>query len=195
MAIPFSLATALQRGMQVDIRTCILSVLDSGGTELSWYRVPLSNSFSSKSHWYVETNVWRMGLSRTPVLYQHVPPTLEVEVKFVSTHTKGTRIELCSLMIGKVMITQSVVLKSSGHTVEMFMNVWWEGQVWPNSGSDNQRIICLNVSTQFNYTGGLIHGLIFPECTWEEWAPLGVQLLFPAWHMAIAVIVECSSSW
>ena len=81
--------------MLVDIRTCILSVLDSGGTELSWYRVPLSNSFSSKSHWYVETNVWRMGLWRTPV-HHHVPPTLEVEVKFVSTHTKGTRIELCS---------------------------------------------------------------------------------------------------
>jgi len=60
-----------------------------------------------------------MGLSRTPVLYHHVSPTLEVEVKFVSTHTKGTRIELCSLMIGKVMITQSVVLRSSGHTVEM----------------------------------------------------------------------------
>ena len=117
------------------------------------------------------------------------------EVKFVSTHTKGTTIELCSLMIGKVTITQSVVLRSSGHTVEMFMNVWWEGQVWLNSGSDNQRIICLNVSTQFNYTGGLIHGLIFPECTWVEWAPLGVQLLLPAWHMAIAVIVECSSSW
>ena len=52
-----------------------------------------------------------------------MPPTLEVEVKFFSTHTKGTRIELCSLMIGKVTITQFVDLRSSGHTVEMFMNV------------------------------------------------------------------------
>ena len=149
--------------MQVDIRTCILSVLDSGGTELSWYRVPLSNSFSSKSHWYVETNVWRMGLWRTPVLYHHVPPTLKVGVKFVSTHTKGIKIELCSLIIGKVTITQSVVLRSSSHTVEMFMNVWWEGQVWPNSGSDNQRIICLNVSTSqvASFTGSFslnVHG-------------------------------------
>jgi len=64
-----------------------------------------------------------MALSRTPVLYHHVPPTLEVEVKFFSTHTKGTRIELCSLMIGKVTITQFVDLRSSGHVVEMFMNV------------------------------------------------------------------------
>jgi len=63
-----------------------------------------------------------MGLGRTPVLYHHVPPTLKVEVKFVSTHTEGTRIELC-LMIGKVTITQPVVLRSSGHTVQMFMNV------------------------------------------------------------------------
>ena len=100
-------------------------------TGLRWYwtQLPLSNSFSSKSHWYVETNVWRMGLWRTPILYHHMPPTLEVEVKFVSTHTKGARIELCLLMIGKVTITQSVVLRSSGHIVEMFMNVWWEGWV------------------------------------------------------------------
>ena len=52
------------------------------------------------------------------------PPTLEVEVTFVSTHTKGTRIGLCSLMIGNVMTTQSVVLRSGSHTVEMFMNIW-----------------------------------------------------------------------
>jgi len=50
-------------------------------------------------------------------------PTLEVEVKFFSTHTKGTKIELCSLMIGKFTTTQSVVLRSSGHTVEMLMNI------------------------------------------------------------------------
>ena len=60
------------------------------------------------------------GSLKDPVLYHHVPPTL---VKFVSTHTKGTRIELCSLTIGRVTITQSVVLRSSGHTVEMFMNI------------------------------------------------------------------------
>jgi len=65
-----------------------------------------------------------MALSKTPALYHHVPPTLEVEVKFVLTYTKGTRIGLCSLRIGKVTTTQSVVLRSGDHTVEMLMNVW-----------------------------------------------------------------------
>jgi len=154
MAIPFSLATGLQRGMQVDIRT---------GTECLCLIHLVASPTRPCEGW----------VSQGPQSFITMClPHLRSWVKFVSTLTKGTRIELCSLMIGKVTITQSVVLRSSGHTVEMFMNVWWEGQVWPNCGSDNKRIIRLNVSTHINYTGGLIHGLIFPECTWEEWAPL-----------------------
>jgi len=46
-----------------------------------------------------------------------------LQVKLVSTNTKGIRIGMCSLTIGKVMTTQSVVLRSGSHTVEMLMKI------------------------------------------------------------------------
>jgi len=47
------------------------------------------------------------------------------------------------------------------------------------------------MATQFKYTGGLINRLIFPQHTWEERAPLGVQFLFLAMtHTSVVYPVE-----